>query len=87
MERSPPFFRTVYPNRNHVTTHPDSAYCVPYVIPMDMFLIFLISAKSYDITNMFVKFILVQKIARTSIYNIIMSPEHFEIKNKDLRPL
>ena len=22
MERSPPFFRTVYPNRNHVTTHP-----------------------------------------------------------------
>ena len=23
MERSPPFFRTVYPNRNHVTTHPD----------------------------------------------------------------
>ena len=24
MERSPPFFRTVYPNRNHVTTHPKS---------------------------------------------------------------
>ena len=23
MERSPPFFRTVYPHRNHVTTHPD----------------------------------------------------------------
>ena len=23
VERSPPFFRTVYPNRNHVTTHPD----------------------------------------------------------------
>ena len=23
MERSPPFFRTVYPNRNHVTTHPE----------------------------------------------------------------
>ena len=22
VERSPPFFRTVYPNRNHVTTHP-----------------------------------------------------------------
>ena len=21
VERSPPFFRTVYPNRNHVTTH------------------------------------------------------------------
>ena len=26
VERSPPFFRTVYPNRNHVTTHPDQ-YC------------------------------------------------------------
>ena len=25
MERSPPFFRTVYPNRNHVTTHPAKA--------------------------------------------------------------
>ena len=24
VERSPPFFRTVYPNRNHVTTHPVS---------------------------------------------------------------
>ena len=23
MERSPPFFRTVNPNRNHVTTHPE----------------------------------------------------------------
>ena len=22
VERSPPFFHTVYPNRNHVTTHP-----------------------------------------------------------------
>ena len=29
---------------------------------------------------------LVQKIALTSIYDIIMSPEHFEIKNTDLRP-
>ena len=38
---------------------------------------FLISAKSNDNTNMFVKFILVQKIAYTSIYDIIMSPEHF----------
>ena len=23
VERSPPFFRTVYPDRNNVTTHPD----------------------------------------------------------------
>ena len=37
--------------------------------------------------NIFVKFILVQKIVYTSIYDIIMSPEHFEIKNKDLHPL
>ena len=43
----------------------------------------LASTESSDITNIFVKSILVQKIA----YNIIMSPEHFEIKNKDLRPL
>ena len=48
---------------------------------------FLISAKSNDITNMFVKSILVQKIAFTSIYDVIMSPELFEINNKDLRPL
>ena len=54
---------------------------------MDMFLIFLISAKSDNITNVFVKSILVQKIAYSSIYDIIMSPEHFEIKNKELRPL
>ena len=33
------------------------------------------------------KSILVQKIEYTSIYDIIMSPEHFEIKNKKLRPL
>ena len=26
VERSPPFFRTVYPNRKHVTTHPDIAH-------------------------------------------------------------
>ena len=49
--------------------------------------IFLISAKSNDITNIFVKSILVQKIACSSIYVIVVSPEHFEIKNKDLRPL
>ena len=41
------------------------------------------SAKSNDIT----KSILVQKIAYSSIYDIIMSPEHFEIKSKDMRPL
>ena len=47
----------------------------------------LTSAKSNDTTNSFEKSILVQKIAYTSIYDIIMSPEHFEIKNKYLRPL
>ena len=45
------------------------------------------SAKSNYITNIFVKSILVPKIAESSIYDIIMSPEHFEIKKKDLRPL
>ena len=41
--------------------------------------VILLSAKSNDITNFFfVKFI---------IAHIIMSPEYFEIKNKDLRPL
>ena len=45
----------------------------------------LTSAKSNDITNVFVKSIL-EKFVYTSIYGIIMSPEHFEIKNKDLRP-
>ena len=54
---------------------------------MDMFSIFLISAKSNNITNIFVKSILVQKIAPTPIYDILMSLEHFEIKKKDLRPL
>ena len=49
--------------------------------------IVLTSAKSNDSTNIFVKSILVQKIAFTSIYDIIMYPEHFEIKNKDLRLL
>ena len=56
---------------------------------MDIFSIFfLISAKSNDITNKFNKFvksILVQKIAYTSIYDIITSPGYFEIKNKELR--
>ena len=54
---------------------------------MDMLSIFLISAKSNDITNMFVKSILVPKIAYTSVNNIIMSPERFEMHNKELRPL
>ena len=49
--------------------------------------VILTSAKSNDITNIFVKSILVQKIALSSMYDIIMSPEHFEIKNKDLHPL
>ena len=40
------------------------------------------SAKSNDITNIFVKTILVQKIAFTSIYDNTMSPEHFEIKKQ-----
>ena len=30
---------------------------------------------------------LIQQIAHTSIYDIIMSPDHFEIINKELRPL
>ena len=47
----------------------------------------LTSAKSNDITNIFAKSIFVQKIALSSIYDITMSPEHFEIKNKYLRPL
>ena len=54
---------------------------------MDMFSLFLISAKSNDITNIFVKSIREQKIAHPSIYDIIVSPEHFDVKNKELRPL
>ena len=54
---------------------------------MDMFSIFLISVNSNDITNIFVKSIHVQKIALSSIYDILMFLEHFEIKKKDLRPL
>ena len=50
---------------------------------MDMFSIVLISAKSNDITNIF-KTILVWKISYTSTYDIVMSPEQLEIKNKDL---
>ena len=47
-----------------------------------MFWLFLTSAKSNDITNMFLKSIPVQKIVYSSIYDIIMSPEHFEIKKQ-----
>ena len=43
--------------------------------------------KSNDITKLLAKSILVQKIAYTAIYDIIMSPEHFEIKNKELSSL
>ena len=47
----------------------------------------LMSAKSNDITNMYLKSILVQKPAYSSIFDIIMSLEHLEIKSKDMRPL
>ena len=57
--------------------------CHPHGLDFDIF----ISAKSNDITKNFVKSILVQKIALTTIYDISMPLEHFEIKNKDLRPL
>ena len=59
----------------------------PVCHPHGHLLYFFISANSNDITNIFVKSILVQKIAFSSIYYIIMSLEHFEIKNKDLLPL
>ena len=57
--------------------------CYPHGHVFDI----LNSAKSYDISIIFVKSILVQKIALTSIYDKSMPPEHFEIKNKDLRSL
>ena len=50
-------------------------------------IVVLTSAKSNDITNFFVKSILVQKIAQSSVYDIIMSPEHFGKMNKYLRLL
>ena len=43
--------------------------------------------KIKQVSNIFVKSIIVQKIVYTSIYDINMSPEHFEKKNKDLRSL
>ena len=52
-----------------------------------MFSLFLTSAKSNDITNITVKSILVQKIVHSSVYDIVMSPEHFEINSKDLHLL
>ena len=52
-----------------------------------MFTLFLTSVKSNDFTNIFEKSILVQKIKYAFIYDIVMSPEKFEIKNKDLQPL
>ena len=52
-----------------------------------LFSLFFTSAKSNDYTNIFVKSFLVQKFAYISIYDITMSPQHFEIKNNDLRPL
>ena len=48
-----------------------------------MFIV-LISAKSNDITNMYLKSIIVQKIAFSSIFDIIISPDYFEIKSKDI---
>ena len=59
----------------------------PAFIPLDMFSLFFMSAKSNGITKFFVKSILVKKFSQTSIYDIIMSSEHFGIKNKDWRPL
>ena len=52
--------------------------------PVCHYSLFLKSVKSNDITNIFVKSILVPKSAFSSIYDTSMSPEHFEIKNKDL---
>ena len=49
--------------------------------------LFLTFAKSDDITNIFVKSILVQKIALTSIYDIIMSPEPFLNKEQRFAPI
>ena len=59
----------------------------PVCLSLGHVFVILTSAKSNDITNIFVKSIHVQKITYASIYDIIMSPEHFEIKNKYLRPL
>ena len=55
--------------------------------PRTCFSLFRRPQKSNDITTIFVKSILVQKIVKTSIYDSIMSPEHLEINNKNLRLL
>ena len=55
--------------------------------PLTCISLFLSSAESNGITNFCVKTNLVQTIAFSSTYDIIMSLEHFEIKNKVLRPL
>ena len=60
--------------------------CPVFHSPGHMFVV-LMSAKSNDITNMYLKSIIAQKIVFSSIYDITMSPEHFEIKSKDMRPL
>ena len=48
--------------------------------------LFLASAKSSDITIIFVKSIL-QKFAFIFAYDIVKSPEHFETKNKESCPI
>ena len=49
--------------------------------------VFLTSAKSNDIKKYFCQVKSCTEIAFTPIYDITMTTEHFEIKNKDLRPL
>ena len=41
VERSPPFFRTVYPNRNHVTTHPVNCDNLNVIFMPDPFILIL----------------------------------------------
>ena len=57
------------------------------IFPWTCFSLSVASAKSNDITNIFVKSILVQECPETSPYDIIMVSEHFEIKNKELRDI
>ena len=52
-----------------------------------VFDIFLVKQNLMTLQTFFVKSILVQKIVLISIYDIIMSPEDYEIKKKDLHPL
>ena len=59
----------------------------PVFHSLEHIFVVLMSAKSNDVTNMYLKSIIVQKIAYSSIYDVIMSPGHFEIKSKDMRPL